>query len=314
MRDTSEFAIGYTSRHNSTLIIANNLCHLMKYKSLSVVLSMMLAGCGFQSTAKDWYAVSSEKNLGISGIVAIDRENFLVVHDNKKINEPRLSQLNWQEDLPPRLQKMAWCDAQKLPVDLEAITAIPEHNSAFLVLESRGQVTRIRVENNHCDVVAEFSLPNATTKSNMESLALFHNILVWAERGDDEKPAKMSWGEYDVQNNRITLSKENTMDFFAPYPNEHRRSISDIAIDNTGVLWVSAASDPGDNGVFQSALYQLGQFVDDKAGIHWNAYGDISIQSQYENVKVEGLTFVGDKLIMGSDDENLGSKIAVESK
>jgi hypothetical protein len=31
-------------------------------------------------------------------------------------------------------------------------------------------------------------------------------------------------------------------------------------------------------------------------------------------VKVEGLTFVGDKLIMGSDDENLGSKIAVESK
>jgi hypothetical protein len=223
-----------------------------------------------------------------------------VVHDNKKINEPRLSQLNWQEDLPPRLQKMAWCDAQKLPIDLEAITAIPEHNSAFLVLESRGQVTRIRVENNHCDVVAEFSLPNATTKSNMESLALFHNILVWAERGDDEKPAKMSW--------------ENTMDFFAPYPNEHRRSISEIAIDQSGVLWVSAASDPGDNGVFQSALYQLGQFVDDKAGIHWNAYGDISIQSQYENVKVEGLTFVGDKLIMGSDDENLGSKIAVKSK
>ena len=117
-----------------------------------------------------------------------------------------------------------------------------------------------------------------------------------------------------VLNNRITLLKENTMDFFAPYPNEHRRSISDIAIDHTGVLWVSAASDPGDNGVFQSALYHLGQFVDDKAGIHWNAYGDISIQSQYENVKVEGLTFVGDKLIMGSDDENLGSKIAVESK
>jgi hypothetical protein len=117
-----------------------------------------------------------------------------------------------------------------------------------------------------------------------------------------------------VQNNRITLAKENTMDFFAPYPNEHRRSISDIAIDQSGVLWVSAASDPGDNGVFQSVLYQLGQFVDDKAGIHWNAYRDISIQSQYENVKVEGLTFVGDKLIMGSDDENLGSKIAVESK
>jgi hypothetical protein len=135
MRDTSEFALGYTSRHNSALIIANNLCHLMKYKSLCVVLSMMLSGCGFQSTAKDWYTVSTEKTLGISGIVAIDRENFLVVHDNKKINEPRLSQLNWQEDLPPRLQKMTWCDAPKLPIDLEAITAIPEHHSEFL--ESR---------------------------------------------------------------------------------------------------------------------------------------------------------------------------------
>lgn len=287
----------------------------MQYKTLFVIFSIILAGCShYRASSPDWYTVSTEKTLGISGIVAIDRENFLVVHDNKKINEPRLSQLNWQEDLPPRLQKMAWCDAQKLPIDLEAITAIPEDHSAFLVLESQGQVTRIRVENNHCDVVAEFQLPNATTKSNIESLALFRNILVWAERGDDEKPAKMLWGEYDVQNNRITLSKENAMDFFAPYPNENRRSISDIAIDNDGVLWVSSTSDPGDNGVFHSALYKLGQFVDDNSGIHWNSYRDISIQSQYENVKVEGLSFVGDKLIMGSDDENFGSKIAVESK
>jgi predicted SnoaL-like aldol condensation-catalyzing enzyme len=287
----------------------------MQYKTLFVVFSIILAGCShYRASSPDWYTVSTEKTLGISGIVAMDRENFLVVYDNKKINEPRLSQLNWQEDLPPRLQKMAWCDAQKLPIDLEAITAIPEHHSEFLVLESQGQVTRIRVENNHCDVVAEFHLPNATTKSNFESLALFRNILVWAERGDDEKPAKMSWGEYDVKNNRITLSKENAMDFFAPYPNKNRRSISDIAIDQSGVLWVSAASDPGDNGVFQSALYTLGRFVDNKAGIHWNAYHDIPIQSQYENVKIEGLTFVGDTLIMGSDDENFGSKIAVEFK
>ena len=287
----------------------------MQYKTLFVIFSIISAGCShYRASSPDWYTVSTEKTLGISGIVAIDRENFLVVHDNKKINEPRLSQLNWQEDLPPRLQKMAWCDAQKLPIDLEAITAIPEDHSAFLVLESQGQVTRIRVENNHCDVVTEFHLPNATTKSNIESLVLFRNILVWAERGDDEKPAKMSWGEYDVQNNRITLSKENAMDFFAPYPNKNRRSISDIAIDNDGVLWVSSTSDPGDNGVFHSALYKLGQFVDDNSGIHWNSYRDISIQSQYENVKVEGLSFVGDKLIMGSDDENFGSKIAVEFK
>lgn len=286
----------------------------MKYISLSVFFSMMLAGCGFRSTVKDWYAVSTEKKFGISGIVAIDRENFLVVHDNKKNNQPRLSQLNWQEDAPPRLQKIAWCHSQSFPIDLEAITAIPDHHLEFLVLESQGKVTRIRLDNNHCEVVAEFYLPNATLKSNIESLMLFRHILVWAERGNDEKPAKMSWGEYDVQNNRITLSKENEVDFFAPYPNENRRSISDIAIDQSGVLWVSATSDPGDNGVFHSALYKLGQFVDDKAGIYWSAYQDIPIQLQYENVKVEGLSFIGDRLIMGSDDENLGSKIAVEFK
>ena len=286
----------------------------MSYKKFYVVFSMMLAGCGHHIKPTDWYSVSVEKTLGISGIAAVDSENLLVIHDNKKINEPRLSQIIWSQGTAPILKKLNWCNEQKLPIDLEAIAAIPSHDSEFLVLESKGQVSRIRFHHSHCDVVSQFMLPNVTTQSNIESLALLrlssHTILVWAERGDDQQPAKMRWGDYDSQNNNVTLSNLNAIDFFAPYPNENRRSISDIAINKDGTLWVSAVSDPGDNGAFQSALYKLGMFIDGSAGIYWKPYLETPIQAQYDDVKIEGLTFIENTLIMGSDDENLGAKIA----
>ncbi len=286
----------------------------MQYKKIYVVFSIMLAGCSHHINSTDWYSVSTEKTLGISGIAAVDSENLLVIHDNKKNNEPRLSQISWLQDAPPVLNKLDWCSEQKRPIDLEAIAAIPSHDSEFLVLESRGQVTRIQFHHSHCDVISQFMLPNTTSQSNIESLALLHlsahTILVWAERGDDQQPAKMWWGEYDSQNNHITLSSLHAIDFFTPYPTENRRSISDIAINKDGTLWVSAVSDPGDDGVFQSALYTLGRFIDGNAGIYWKPYSDLSSQAQYDNVKIEGLTFIENTLIMGSDDENLGAKIA----
>lgn len=286
----------------------------MKYNTFYILFLTLLVGCYYQPPTVDWQVVGTEKTVGISGIAALDKTHFLVVHDNKKAHEPRVSLLSWSQDTPPHLQDMTGC---RLPftIDLEGIVALPSVSNTFLLLESQGRLTRIRVDGKQCDVLAQFALPNATAHSNIESVAIFqgalHTVLVWAERGDDERPAQMSWGTFDVQNNHVSLSEGNTMAFFAPYPNAHRRSISDMAIDEQGKLWVSAVSDPGDNGVFHSALYNLGQFVEDKAGEHWVVHDAWPIAAQYDNVKIEGLTFVGGRLLMGTDDENFGSKVAV---
>ena len=212
----------------------------MKYNTFYILFFTLLVGCYYQSPTVDWQVVGTEKTVGISGIAALDKTHFLVVHDNKKAHEPRVSLLSWSQDTPPHLQDMTGC---RLPftIDLEGIVALPSVPNTFLLLESQGRLTRIRVNGKQCDVLAQFALPNATAHSNIESVAIFqgavHTVLVWAERGDDERPAQVSWGTLDVQNNHVSLS-ENTMAFFAPYPNAHRRSISDMAIDEQGQLWV----------------------------------------------------------------------------
>jgi hypothetical protein len=73
-------------------------------------------------------------------------------------------------------------------------------------------------------------------------------------------------------------------------------------------------SDPGDDGPFRSALYKLGQFSVSDNEIRWTAYKNGDPESKYdaENIKIEGISFVKQGLIMATDDENKGSKIAVK--
>jgi hypothetical protein len=152
----------------------------------------------------------------------------------------------------------------------------------------------------------------------MESLALhcFANncVLAWAERGDDKQAAKLSWAKFDVSTGTVSTPEDKAFEFAAPYPIGNRRSLSDIAVDVDGVLWGSAVSDPGDDGPFRSALYKLGQFSVSDNEIRWTAYKNGDPESKYdaENIKIEGISFVKQGLIMATDDENKGSKIAVK--
>ena len=281
------------------------------------IFCLSLAGC-----AKDtiqWHSLGESKSIGISGIAAIDKDHFLVVHDGKKPEHPRLSIVTWQTEQEPALTQLAWCDKTNFPMDLEAITAIPSHEHDYLVLESKGRVSRIQLDGiNRCKTTAQFNLPTATAQSNMEALALhcfgFDCILVWAERGDDKQAAKLSWAKFDVDKNTVTSAEGKTFEFTASYPSLNRRSISDIAIDKQGVIWVSSASDPGDKGPFQSALYQLGAFSMKNSEINWipsSSNTQPIAKYESENIKIEGMSFIQDNLIMGTDDENMGSKIVV---
>ena len=264
--------------------------------------------------AEEWFSVADQKILGISGIAVIDNDHFLVVHDNKKPDQPRLNILSWQKNQKPTLKPLNWCD-QNLPIDLEAITAIPGYKNDYLVLESKGKVTRIQLEANNtsCKTIDQIDLSTATAESNMEGLALHcfkkQCLLAWAERGDDKTPAKLSWSAFNIEKNSMEKSNIGSFDFKAPYPENDLRSISDIAIDNKGIVWVSATSDPGDDGIFKSALYKLGSFT---KKLTWIASHTIAPNNKYENIKIEALVFTPSGLVMATDDENKGGKIAIK--
>ncbi|MEI6069013.1 MAG: hypothetical protein WCP96_16870 [Methylococcaceae bacterium] len=265
--------------------------------------------------AEEWHSLSDQQTLSISGIAPVDSDRFLVVHDNKKSDQPRLSIVNWQNKQNPTLSPIKWCD-QSLPIDLEAITVIPGHKNDYLVLESKGKVTRIQLDPDKiaCKTIARFEIPTATPESNMEGLALHcikkHCLLAWAERGDDKTPAKLSWSGFNIEKNSLKKSS-SAFNFKAPYPETDLRSISDIAMDSEGAVWVSAASDPGDDGFFKSALYKIGSFT--KKG-KWLPSQKITSAATYESedIKIEALVFTPSGLIMATDDENKGAKIAIK--
>jgi hypothetical protein len=280
------------------------------------ILAFTLIFVSSSAFAEEWFSVADQKILGISGVAVIDSNHFLVVHDNKKPDQPRLNILSWQKDQKPTLTPLNWCD-QNFPIDLEAITAIPGYKNDYLVLESKGKVTRIQLEANNtsCKTIGQIDLPTATAESNMEGLALHcvkkQCLLAWAERGDDKTPAKLSWSAFNVEQTSLEKSKAGSFDFKAPYPENDLRSISDVAIDNKGIVWVSATSDPGDDGFFKSALYKIGSFTKKN---DWTPLKKPSpyIKYETENIKIESLVFTPSGLVMVTDDENKGAKVAIK--
>lgn len=268
--------------------------------------------------ATQWHFVGEGKNNAISGISMIDAEHFLVALDGRKPEHPRLAVLNWKKNQKPALlTRLDWCDKNNLPVDLEAVTQIPNRKE-YLFLESKGSVTRIQLEeNNTCKVTAKFDLPNTDADSNIEGLAL-HCVgencwLVWAERGDDKNPAKLSWARFDSQENQLDELEAKPFEFKAPYPQKNLRSISDLAIDAKGQLFVAATSDSGDDGPFSSAIYNLGTFVQHENHLNLNIAKEIKPIARYEteNVKIEGIVFTPEGLVLGAENENLGGKVTL---
>lgn len=291
----------------------------MSVKNLfSIVLLFSVASSVFaEQRATQWHLLGKGKINGISGISVIDEEHFIVVHDRKKPNEPRLGIVTWKKSTIPTLSPLGWCDVENFPIDLEAITAVPNYPKQYLVLESKGKVTRIQLDdNNACKVIAKFELPALTSTSNIESLALHcikeNCVLAWADRGDDKMAAKFSWTTFDTKTNALQETSVKTFEFNAPYPQTNHRSISDIAINTNGNVWVSAASDPSDVGTFYSAIYNLGTFTTRENKIIWQASKEAESIAKFENdnVKIEGLVFTPTVLIIGSEDEDLGGKIA----
>lgn len=284
---------------------------------LSSLLLFAVAFTVCAEPATQWYSVGKGKNNAISGISSIDAEHFLVAIDGRKPEHPRLAILNWKKAQKPVLTQIDWCDKANLPVDLEAVTEIPNQKE-YLLLESKGAVTRIQLEeNNSCKVTAQFDLPTATADSNMEGLALHcfgeNCVLAWAERGDDKTPAKLSWTRFEINDNQVHTAELKSFEFKASYPKQDMRSVSDLTIDSKGQLWAAAASDPGDEGPFHSAIYNLGTFALHEKQITFNNAKEIKPVAKYEteNVKIEGIVATPNGVLLGAENENLGGKVAI---
>lgn len=253
-----------------------------------------------------WIKISPLREFSISGVAPF-YNNFIVVHDNKKANQARVSML----DKKNNLTLLSWPEL-KLPFDLEAIYLIPGSKNEFLIMESRGYCYRISInsETNVIKILNKFKLPKLTKKMNLEGLALhkYSNSkndlikIIYGDRGSNTRESTLFVGNYDFVKGIVT--NVELFQFSVKEPVSHRRNISDLAIDKNNNLWCSATSDPSNDGPFETKIYVIGHLNNNGT---FNLRKKLLVTRSIKKQKVEAITFYNGKFFLMTDNEKMGS-------
>jgi hypothetical protein len=97
-----------------------------------------------------------------------------------------------------------------------------------------------------------------------------------------------------------------------PSPISAVRHISDLKVDPVGILFITSAADNGDDGPFESVVYVAGAFEMRDRKITFQQNSQLVPLSRFNYHKVEAIELVPGRdggVIVGSDDENMGSSV-----
>ena len=281
----------------------------MLFRSLFVI---CLAPCLF---ADDWRPVRGGILGGISDLALVehtaDRSTFLIVHDNKALTDPRIALITVAGAKPVVYERIDWKFDPDC-IDLESISAIPGRPGEFLALISRGIVFHIRLaaDRKAAETIGRFTLPDLPPDLNFEGLCIQRLdgrfLLAWADRGADERPARLYFGE--LQLDGYKLSQVQSTAIRVPWPTQHVRHISEMKVDEGGVLVLASASDPGDDGPFSSAVYLGGVFSFETSKLRFKPHPQLLRVRTFADHKIEGMELVPGNggIIFATDDENFG--------
>ncbi|MBG1239797.1 hypothetical protein [Nostoc sp. NZL] len=294
---------------------------------LRLIINIVILGTvlliSVQVWAQDWRPVRGGIPFGISGMALIEQQSnsldFLIAHDNKQKKQSRLAIISIKGKNQPEYFPLNWPNNIELPIDLEALTSVPENTkSSFIALSSSGKAYYIKLEpaNKTISIIKEFNLPGIIQGNNFEAFGL-QNIdgkllAIWGHRGEGEQPATIFWGMFDLAKYQITLA--GSANLKVPFPSGNVRHISDIKVDPVGIVYITSASDAGDDGPFQSAVYVAGYLGFRGNKIAWRQNPQLVPLYRSDYHKIEGMELVPGAeggLILGTDDENLGSYVYI---
>ena len=287
---------------------------------LSLFVLLLAAALGINASAQQWRPVSGNHQGNISGMALVAYEKqittILVVHDNKKPEQIRATLFSINRGNVPTYTPLKWT-SDEVPVDLEAVTPVPGITGQYMALASAGRVYHIKLDwrSNSIDTVKAFDLPMVPKGADFEGFELQkingQMLAVWGERGDTQKAATIFWSKFDLDNYKF--AEVGWESFRVHYPLTDVRHISDIKVDTSGGVFITAASDPGDGGPFSSAAYYAGAFqIDHQRKVAFNRAKSLTPLFRFEYRKVEAFEFVPGAdggMIFGTDDEDLGASL-----
>ncbi|GGY30935.1 hypothetical protein [Streptomyces omiyaensis] len=270
---------------------------------------------GTAQAAAPWRQVGSDARGGVSGLAHEGAGTALVVHDNKRSGQPRLSRLAYGADRAA-VTPLAWRGAE--PEDLEAIEAIPGRPGEYLAVAARGIVHRLEVTGSTATVAGYTPLPAIGTGDDFEGFALVARdgryAALWADRGDGpDRPATLyaaplafaPWGE-------PTFGAVTKRALTAPHPTGAGvHHVSDLSVTDSGRILVGSAADAGDDGPFDSAVTDAGQVVLTGSGrVRISLTARPVPLGTFPGRKVEAVECLpGGDALLGTDDENRGGQV-----
>lgn len=273
------------------------------------------------SQEAQWRPVRGGIAYGISGMALISQQNdsssFLIVHDNKDKELGRLAVITIQGKQQPQYLPLNWPKTIDLPKDLESITGIPGASQlAFMAATSAGKVYHFNLDasKKKVEIIKVFDLPNIPQNSNLEGFALQRIngklLAVWAHRGEDKDPGVVYWGFLNLETYQI--QQQGSAKLQVPWPIGPVRHISDFKVDPAGIMFITSATDYGDNGPFASAMYVAGGFDVNGSEIIFRQNFQLVPLYRFDYHKIEGIELIPGQhggIIFGTDDENMGSSV-----
>ena len=233
--------------------------------ALTLLVALLHAGTPTEAQSGGWRLVSRSRRSNISGMALVRRSrlrtSFLVVNDNKLRQESHAAIVSVEPTGPPEYTPLRWL-GEDVPTDLEAVTAVPGLKNDFMAFTSAGRVFHVEVSraDSSVRVVKSFDVPRIPAGRDFEGFALQkvkgRLLAVWADRGLDSKPAQLFWAEFDLRSH--SFARVGSTFLRVPYPVGNTRHVSDVKVDPKGAVYISSASDPGDDGPFVSAVYLAG--------------------------------------------------------
>ena len=270
---------------------------------LLVIAGVVTSSAGPAAARADdptWTKVASGATGNISGL-APAASGWIAVRDNKKAGQNRIALVASAGGLT----ELAWPGVP--PQDLESVAAVPGQPGQYAALTSAGAGTIVAVDGTNMSVVRQFSVPRG---SGIEGLSLTAvgttTVAVWATRGSTTAPARVFAATFAPSSG--VFGPVSATKVTVPYPTTNVRQVSDLTVVG-GRLIGASTSDPGSNGPFASALYDLGAVTLTSGRAHVVVSPPAPL-GRFDGHKVEGIACSGAQGLLGSDDEKQGGWIA----
>ncbi len=291
---------------------------MLKKHIFSTLLTVMVLA--LTSMAQQWRPVGGSRQSNISGMAFVEHDKehtvLLIVHDNKKKDQGHVALITVVGASAPKVTELKWI-GEEVPLDLEAATTVPGAVGQFIIFTSAGRAYHIKLDPAAAtaELIRAFDVPEKPAGADFEGFALQKIgtmlIAVWADRGLTERPATLFWSKFDIA--RYSFNSVRSAEFKVPFPTSDVRHISDVKIDETGAVFVTSASDPGNDGPFSSAMYFAGTLTAAQDGsINFSRPASLTRLFNFAYQKVEGFEFIPGRdggVAFGTDNENLGASI-----